>query len=101
MGITEINKGINMAVLSTQCRQSVSSFAQIQLEGVENFKENNQYSLTLENVPTIYQKLIEKTLAVDLKKDRLNHANDALEVEFSFKPMKPLKVSFDVVITRR
>jgi hypothetical protein len=55
----------------------------------------------LENVPTIYQKLIEKTLAVDLKKDRLNHANDALEVEFSFKPMKPLKVSFDVVITRR
>ena len=49
----------------------------------------------------VYQKLIEKTLAVDLRKDRLNHANDTLEVEFSFKPMKPLKVSFDVVITRK
>jgi hypothetical protein len=36
-----------------------------------------------------------------LKKDKLNHANDALEVEFNFKPMKPLKVSFDIVITRR
>ena len=57
--------------------------------------------MVLENVPSIYQKLIEKTLSVDLKKDRINHANDALEVEFSFKPMKPLKVSFDVVITRK
>ncbi len=79
----------------------MSSFAQIQLEGIENFKENNQYSLMLENVPMVYQKLIEKTLAVDLRKDRLNHATDTLEVEFSFKPMKPLKVSFDVVITRK
>lgn len=57
--------------------------------------------MILENVPSVYQKLIEKTLVVELKKNKLNHANDALEVEFGFKPMKPLKVSFDVVITRR
>jgi hypothetical protein len=71
------------------------------LEGIDNFKENNHYSLMLENVPIIYQKMIEKMLSVDLRKDRLNHANDTLEVEFSFKPMKPLKVSFDIVITRK
>jgi hypothetical protein len=55
----------------------------------------------LENVPSVYQKLIEKSLEVEFRKDKLNHANDNLEVEFNFKPMKPIKVSFDLVITRK
>lgn len=38
---------------------------------------------------------------VDVKKNRLNHQDDALEVEFGFKPMKPIKVAFDLIISRQ
>lgn len=31
IGVTEINKGVSLAALSTQCRQTVSSFAQVEL----------------------------------------------------------------------
>lgn len=36
-----------------------------------------------------------------MTKDNLKHAKDTLELEFMFKPMKPLKVSFDLLITKK
>jgi hypothetical protein len=68
---------------------------------LENFKENNQYSLMLENVPAAHERLIQKNFSAEFRKDKLNHANDSLEVEFSFKPMKPIKCSFDLLITKK
>lgn len=92
-----------MASLSTQCRQATSAFAQIQIEGLESnsYKENNSYELVLENVPSVYEGLIERSFKAEFRKDKLNHANDALEVEFTFKPMKPMKCTFDLVITKK
>jgi hypothetical protein len=51
-------------------------------------------------MPVVYEKLIERCFNADFKKNKLTHANDNLEVEFNFKPMKPIKVSFDLLITR-
>lgn len=34
----------------------------------------------LENIPSVYEKLIQKSFSTDFKKDKLNHINDALEV---------------------
>lgn len=78
IGVTEINKGESVASLITQCRQVASTYAQIHLDGLENYKEKNHYSLVLENVPSIYEKLIQKSFSADFRKDKLNHANDAL-----------------------
>lgn len=36
-----------------------------------------------------------------MSKDNLKHAKDTLELEFMFKPMKPIKVSFDLLITKK
>ena len=54
-----------------------------------------------ENVPSHYEKLIERALLVEFSKDNLKHAKDSLELEFMFKPMKPFKCSFDLLITKR
>jgi hypothetical protein len=100
-GITEINSGKVLANLTTKCRTSTSEYVQVQLEGIENFKQNNQYEFKLENVPGNYQSLIEKFLIIECPKKSLSHANDALEFEFLYKPMKPGKASFDFVILRK
>ena len=42
-GITEINEGKVIANLVAQCRTTSSEFVQIQLEGIENYKQNNLY----------------------------------------------------------
>ncbi len=34
----------------------------------------------LENVPVVYEKLIGKNFSAEFKKDKLNHANDSLEL---------------------
>ena len=87
--------------MSTQCRTSTSEYAQISLEGIENFKQNNEYNYKLENVPHNYQNLIDKFLIIECPKKSLSHANDTLEFEFLFKPMKPGKAVFDFVIVRQ
>ena len=94
-GITEINEGKVIASLSAQCRTTSTEFVQIELEGIDNYKQNNVYDFKLENVPSHYQKLIDKFLIVDCPKKSLNHARDSLENEFLFKPMKPGKAAFD------
>ena len=38
---------------------------------------------------------------MECHKDRLTHAKDSLEYEFVFEPMKPGKVMFDFLITRK
>ena len=55
----------------------------------------------MENVPNNYASLIDKFLIIDCPKKSLNHANDTLEFEFLFKPMKPGKASFDFVVVRQ
>ena len=87
--------------MSTQCRTSTSEYVQISLDGIENYKKNNSYSYKLENVPNNFAHLIDKFLIIDSPKKSLNHANDTLEFEFLFKPMKPGKASFDFVIVRQ
>lgn len=68
-----------MATLITKCRTSTSEYVQIPLEGIENYKQNNQYEFKLENVPGNYQTLVDKFLIIDCPKKSLNHANDTLE----------------------
>lgn len=52
-------------------------------------------------MPGNYQALIDKFLIIECPKKSLNHANDTLEFEFLYKPMKPGKASFDFVILRK
>lgn len=59
------------------------------------------FEYSFENIPAQYQKQIEKSLLVELSKDNLKHAKDNLELEFMFKPMKPIKVAFDILITKK
>lgn len=100
-GITEVNDGKVIANLVSSCRQTATQFVQIALEGVEYSPKNNLFEYSFENIPSQFEKLVEKALLVEFSKDNLKHAKDTLELEFMFKPMKPIKIGFDLLITKK
>ena len=62
----------------TPCRQSTSEFVQIGLDGVD-FSKGNKFDFSFENIPSQFEKMIEKFLIVDCTKNSLKHAKDMLE----------------------
>jgi len=63
--------------------------------------KTNKFEYCFENVPVQFEKTVKKILLVEMMKDHLKHEKDMLELEFIFKPMKPIKLSFDLLIIKQ
>lgn len=100
IGVTEVNNNETIVHLRTKCREKVRETRQIFLQGIQDVNVNNSYSYELDNIPHNAAILVEKFFTVEQHKKSLLHDKDYLEFEFSYKPLKPSKFSFDFVVKK-
>lgn len=65
------------------------------------FNPNDTYQYEIKEVPEDCTKLVKRSLKLRLTKNTLNHPDDHLSFDISFKPYKPFKCTVDLLVLRQ
>jgi hypothetical protein len=65
------------------------------------FNPSDTYQFEIKDVPEDCVKLVKRSLKIRLTKNTLNHPDDHLSFDVSFKPYKPFKCTVDLLVLRQ
>ncbi|EGR30900.1 hypothetical protein IMG5_121460 [Ichthyophthirius multifiliis] len=101
-GITQLNQQTIIQSFKCKCRESLDEEFSLKLDGInDNLNQNDIFSFELKGIEEHLKTIIEKSINIKISKNQIANANDKLEFQLKFTPLKPFQTTIEFHVLRK